>query len=170
MRSNFSGMKISGLEITRNKTTCRQVTTSMQLQNRSYQVLYWKRTAAKCAKLKNARATRAKLLVFIVKYVHLWRSRLPSRPGLLKLLVVISTWATIEIWKFPHQTVRHHGPQLTFRRTSKPKGNYATDSRSSDLCLASNLWHLSPCSCPNAFSPFFILLFLHFEVGQELSK
>lgn len=112
------------------------------------------RTAVKCAKLKNARATHAKLLVFGVKYANLWRSRLPSRPGLLKLLVVISTWATIEIWKFPHQTVTHHGPELTFRRTSKPKGNYATDSRSSDLCLASNFWHLSPCLCPNAFSPF----------------
>ena len=61
MRSNYAGMKIIGLEITTNKTTCRQVTTSMQLQNRSFQVVYWKRTAAKCAKLKNARATRAKL-------------------------------------------------------------------------------------------------------------
>ena len=74
MRSNYAGMKISGLEITRNKTTCRQVTTSMQLQNRSFQVVYWQRTAAKCAKLKNARATRAKLLVFIVKYANLRRS------------------------------------------------------------------------------------------------
>ena len=70
MSSNYAGMKISGLEITRNKT-CRQVTTSMQLQNRSFQVVHWNRTAVKCAKLKNARARRAKLLVFIVKYANL---------------------------------------------------------------------------------------------------
>ena len=53
------------------KKTTRQVTTSMQLQNSSFQVVYWKRTAAKCAKLKNARATCAKLLVFIAKYANL---------------------------------------------------------------------------------------------------
>ena len=47
---------------------------------------FFKRTAAKCAKLKNARATRAKLLVFIVKYANLRRSRLPSRPGYLSSL------------------------------------------------------------------------------------
>ena len=42
---------ISGLEITRKKT-CRQVTSSMQLQNRSFEVVYWKRTAVKCTKWK----------------------------------------------------------------------------------------------------------------------
>ena len=71
MRSNYAGMKISGLEITRNKTTCRQVTISMQLQNRSFQVVHWNKTAVKCAKLKNTRATGTKLLVFIVKYANL---------------------------------------------------------------------------------------------------
>ena len=62
MLSNYT---LSGLEITRKKT-CRQVTISMQLQNRSFQVVYCKGTAAKCTKLKHARAKRAKLLVFIV--------------------------------------------------------------------------------------------------------
>ena len=62
MLSNYT---LSGLEITRKKTY-RQVTSSMQLQNRSFQVVYWKRTAAKCTKWKHARAKRAKLLVFIV--------------------------------------------------------------------------------------------------------
>ena len=37
----------------------------------------------KCTKLKNARAKRAILLIFIVKYTNLWPSRLPSRPGYL---------------------------------------------------------------------------------------
>ena len=83
MRSNYAGMKISGLEITRNKTTCRQVTTSKQLQNRSFQVVHWNRMAVKCAKLQNVRATRAKLLVVIDKYANLCRSRVPSRPGYL---------------------------------------------------------------------------------------
>ena len=59
MLSNYAGMKI------RNENNI------------------FKRTAAKCAKLKNEFATRAKLLLVIVKYANLRRSRLPSRPGYL---------------------------------------------------------------------------------------
>ena len=39
------------------------------------------RERLKCTKLKNARAKRAILLIFIVKYTNLRPSRLPSRPG-----------------------------------------------------------------------------------------
>ena len=85
MRSNYAGMKIIGLEITTNKT-CRQVTTSMQLQNRSFQVVHWNKTAVKCAELIHVHAKRAKLLVFIVKYANLRRCRLPSHPGCLSSL------------------------------------------------------------------------------------
>ena len=47
--------------------------------------------------MKNACAKRRKLLIVIVKYANVCRSRLPHRPGLFKLLQVISAWATIEI-------------------------------------------------------------------------
>ena len=46
---------------------CRQVLTSFsRLQNRSFCVLDRTRTAAKCTKMKNARAKRTKLLLFFI--------------------------------------------------------------------------------------------------------
>ena len=42
------------------------------------------RTSAKCLKRKNARAKRAKLLFFIVKYANLWRSCCRRRRGCLR--------------------------------------------------------------------------------------
>ena len=47
------------------------LTSSTQLQNRSFHVVKKTRTSAKCPKLKNARAKRAKLLFFIVKNADL---------------------------------------------------------------------------------------------------
>ena len=141
MRSNYAGMKISGLEITRNKTTCRQITTSMQLQNRSFQVVYWKRTAAKCAKLKNARATCAKLLVFIVKYANLRRFRLPSRPGYLSSLQSFPHGQPLRFEiSLNNLIITHRGPQLHsdgFRnqRETMPQ----TTQAHAEPCHASNL-------------------------------
>ena len=48
------------------------LTSSRQLQNRSFHIVERTRTSAKCEKC--ARAKRAKLLFFIVKYTNLWRS------------------------------------------------------------------------------------------------
>ena len=45
--------------------------TSTEPQNKSFHVVDRTRTAAKCTKMKNARAKRAKLLIFIVKYANL---------------------------------------------------------------------------------------------------
>ena len=45
---------------------------STQLQNRSFHVVEGTRTSTKCQKMKNARAKRAKILFFIVKYANLW--------------------------------------------------------------------------------------------------
>ena len=42
---------------------------STQLQNRSFHVVESTRTSAKCQKMKYARAKRAKILFFNVKYV-----------------------------------------------------------------------------------------------------
>ena len=48
------------------------LTSSTQLENRSFHVVERTRTSAKCQKMKNARAKRAKILFFIVKYANLW--------------------------------------------------------------------------------------------------
>ena len=41
-----------------------------QLQNKSFHVVERTRTAAKCTKMKNARAKRAKVLFFAAKYAN----------------------------------------------------------------------------------------------------
>ena len=52
----------------------RMLTSSTQLQNWSFHVVERTRASAKCPKIKNVRARRAKLLFFIVKYKNLSRS------------------------------------------------------------------------------------------------
>ena len=47
------------------------LTTSTQLPNRSFHVVERSRTSSKCQKMKYARAKRAKILFFIVKYANL---------------------------------------------------------------------------------------------------
>ena len=47
------------------------LTSSTQLQNWSFHVVERTRTSSKCQKMKNARAKRAKILFFIVKYANL---------------------------------------------------------------------------------------------------
>ena len=67
------------------------LTSSTQLQNKSFHVIERTRTFSKCQKMKNARAKRAKLLFFIVKYANLWgfgcRRRRDCLSSLLQLLV-----------------------------------------------------------------------------------
>ena len=48
------------------------LTSSTQLQNRSFHVVERTRTSSKCQKMKYARAQRAKILFSIVKYANLW--------------------------------------------------------------------------------------------------
>ena len=48
------------------------LTSSTQLQNRSFHVVERTRTSSKCQKIKYARAKRLKILFFIVKYANLW--------------------------------------------------------------------------------------------------
>ena len=47
------------------------LTSSTQLQNKSFHVVERTRTSSKCQKMKNARAKCAKILFFIVKYANL---------------------------------------------------------------------------------------------------
>ena len=60
---------------------------STQLQNRSFHVVERTRTYLKCQKMKNARAKRAKILFFIVKYANLWGFCCRRRRGCLSSLL-----------------------------------------------------------------------------------
>ena len=70
------------------------LTLSTQLQNRSFHVVERTRTSSKCQKMKNARAKRAKILFFIVKYANLWgfccRRRRGCLSSLLRVLVPLA--------------------------------------------------------------------------------
>ena len=63
-------------------------TSSRQLQNRSFHVVERTRTFSKCQKIKNARAKRAKILFFIVKYANLWGFCSRRRRGCLSSLLL----------------------------------------------------------------------------------
>ena len=76
------GLKKSKLNI------CRHMLTSFtQLQNRSFHVVEGTRTSTKCQKVKNARAKRAKILFFIVKYANLWSFCFRCHRGCLSSLI-----------------------------------------------------------------------------------
>ena len=62
------------------------LTSSSQLQNRSFHVVERTRTSAECPKMKNARAKRANLMFFTVKYASLWRSCCRCRRGCVNSL------------------------------------------------------------------------------------
>ena len=59
------------------------LTSSTQLQNKSFHVVEKTRTAVKCTTMKIARARFAKILFFVVKYANLWRSCRRRRRGCL---------------------------------------------------------------------------------------
>ena len=69
---------------------------STQLQNRSFHVVERTRTSTKCQKMKNARAKRAKILFFIVKYANLWVFCCRRRRGCLSSLLLLK-WRTLDI-------------------------------------------------------------------------
>ena len=64
------------------------LTSSTQLQDRSFHVIERTRTSLKCQKMKNARAKRAKILFFSVKYANLWVFCCLSSSWLLKLSII----------------------------------------------------------------------------------
>ena len=64
------------------------VTSSTQLQNRSFHVVERTRTSSKCQKMKNARAKRAKNTVFHCQICKFVRFLLPSSSWLLKLPIM----------------------------------------------------------------------------------
>ena len=95
------------------------LTSSTQLQNRSFHVVERTRTSSKCQKMKNARAKRAKLLFFIVKYANLWGFCCRRRRGCLSSLM---TFGNVSYWRCNWSPVfsssgteesrgQHDGPQ-----------------------------------------------------------
>ena len=78
--SNYPGTKFQQLiKPFRDKKTkltfvIEMLTSSPQLQNRSFHFVERTITSAKCTEMKIACAKRAKLLFFIVKYANLWCS------------------------------------------------------------------------------------------------
>ena len=65
------------------------LTSSTQLQNRSFHVVERTRTSSKCQKMKYAGAKRAKILFSIVKYANLWGFCCRCRRGCLSSLLKI---------------------------------------------------------------------------------
>ena len=65
------------------------LTSSTQLQNRSFHVVERTRTSTKCQKMKNAREKSAKLLFFIVNYANLWGFCCRRRHGCLSSLIAV---------------------------------------------------------------------------------
>ena len=63
------------------------LTSSTQLQNRSFHVVERTRTSSKCQKIKYVRAKRAKILFFIVKYANMWGICCRRRRGCLSSLL-----------------------------------------------------------------------------------
>ena len=72
------------------------LTSSTQLQNRSFHVVERTRTSLKCEKMKYARAKRAKILFSIVKYSNLWGFCCRRRRGCLKLPITEQTHGNME--------------------------------------------------------------------------
>ena len=79
-----------GYETTKLNICHHMLSSSTQLQNRSFHVVERTRTSSKCQKMKYARAKRAKILFFIVKYANLsgfcYRRRRVCLSSLKKIL------------------------------------------------------------------------------------
>ena len=71
------------------------LTSSTQLQNRSFHVVERTRTSSKCQKMKNARAKRAKILFFVVKYANLWGFCWSRHRGCLRTFAPKSSYGEI---------------------------------------------------------------------------
>ena len=94
MCSNYPGIKLEPALWTKKSklNICHHMLkSSKQLQNRSFHVVERTRTSTKCQKIKNARAKRAKILFFIVKYANLWGFRFRCRRGCLSSLTSMNS-------------------------------------------------------------------------------
>ena len=99
------------------------LTSSTQLQNRSFHVVERTRTSSKCQKMKYARAKRAKILFSIVKYASLWgfccrRRRAPDcRNAKLHFQMTFSLPSPSCLLKLPIRTISTADPFLESSRS-----------------------------------------------------
>ena len=99
------------------------LTSSTQLQNRSFHVVERTRTSSKCQKMKNARAKRAKILFFIVKYANLLgfccRSRRGKLPVSRSLPWPFSVVFSRKLFRVTTAVMRHWMAHFTKKRRKK---------------------------------------------------
>ena len=89
-----------GRKNTKLKICHHRLSSSTQLQNRSFHVIERTRMSSKCQKMTNARAKRAKILFFIVKYANLWTFCCRRRRGCLSSLMRNTTGSFTCDWDF----------------------------------------------------------------------
>ena len=90
------------------------LTSSTQLQKRSFHVIERTRTSSKCQKMKNARAKRAKILFSIVQYTNLWG--FCCRRGCEELIVFLQIWKPqfLSVVQFPFDNCHSPFSPTTF--------------------------------------------------------
>ena len=90
------------------------LTSSTQLQKRSFHVIERTRTSSKCQKMKTARAKRAKILFSIVKYANLLC--FCSRRGCEELIVFLQMWKPqfLSVVQFPFDSCHSPFSPTTF--------------------------------------------------------
>ena len=88
------------------------LTSSTQLQNRSFHVVERTRTSSKCQKMKNARAKRAKIPFFIVKYANLWGFWCRRRRGCLSSLLCYAKRIETSSSRIPQTSLDSHAKTL----------------------------------------------------------
>ena len=89
------------------------LTSSTQLQNRSFHVVERTRTSSKCQKIKKALAKRAKILFFIVKYANLRCFCCRRRRGCLSSLFSFSDSRTTTWYKRSTHVTRNKIQNVT---------------------------------------------------------
>ena len=91
------------------------LTSSKQLQNRSFYVVERTRTSAKCQKIKKCTCKACKNTVFHCQICKFVGFMLLSSSWLLKIPIVTARWATIH-----EARIRRHGSGILFRWLELP--------------------------------------------------
>ena len=74
------------------------LTSSTQLQNRSFHVLERTRTSSKCQRNEKGTCKASKILFFVVKYANLWGFCCHRRRGCLSSLLFFNRSMTSSVW------------------------------------------------------------------------
>jgi len=110
------------------------LTSSTHLKNRWFHVVERTRRSSKCQKMKNARAKRARILFFIVKYANLWGFCFRRRRGCLSSLTE-SLRSTTRRQRQRHKFCIFNEANKEFARTSRAFFHFCTFlSRSRQIC------------------------------------